>query len=241
MKIMLKNLFILNVFIALSGLPFREGWILEGNSFHSTMTLSVPVISQPQTRSDLDQDQQTECIQLEDGQLAILDKPCEKDSHILWVSPSTWQVTQAEISDLNWNGIPEVALLVWRTFTPWPVDAFLQHPGRIDDHHTKEGKSCHIILVEFQPKGNFSESWAGSALSRPISEFVISDPDNDNRSELITLESRYENFSKVADTLSIWEWSGFGFQLIARSSGHYGNLQTGFDINGMPVILVKEW
>jgi hypothetical protein len=227
--------------IALSGVPFHQAWTLEGNSLQVNTTFSVSIISQSQILADLNQDQFIECIHLGNGQLAILNNPCKKDSKVLWKSPSAWQITQAEISDLNRNGIPEVVLLAWRTFAPWPIDQYLLHPGRIDGHHTKEGKSCHIILIEYQPKGYFGESWAGSALFRPIKKFSILDLDNDGLSELITLENNYKNISQIADTLSAWKWNGFGFQLVARNSGHYKNLQAGYDVNGIPIILTSGW
>jgi hypothetical protein len=241
MRISFRSFLVLSIIIALSGIPFRQTWTLEGNSFHLNTTFSVFPISQPQLLGDLNQDQLMECIRLDNGQLAILSNPCKEDSEVLWKSPSTWLITQAEISDLNWNGIPEVVLLVWRTFTPWPIDQYLLHPGRIDEHHTKEGKSCHIILIEYQPMGYFGESWAGSALYRPVSKFSIADLDNDSQSEFITLENNYKNVHQFADTLSIWEWNGFGFQLVARNSGHYENMQTGYDINGIPAIFISGW
>jgi hypothetical protein len=241
MRIALKNIFILSMIIALSGIPFHQTWILEDNSLLVNKTLSVSTISQSQILANLNQDQFMECIHLVNGQLTILNNPCKRDSKVLWQSPSTWQITQAEISDLNWNGVPEVVILVWRTFAPWPIDQYLLHPGRIDGNHTKDGKSCHIVLIEYQPKGYFSESWAGSALFRPIKEFSILDFDNDSHSELITLENNYKDIGQIAETLSIWKWNGFGFQLVARNSGHYENLQTGYDKNGIPVISVSGW
>jgi hypothetical protein len=91
---------------------------------------------------DLNRDGKIEQVVLNDGIAEI-----QQSGVTLWVTPLGWDVIQAQISDLNLDGQPEVALLVWRDFTPWPIDAYLPVPGRIKDFHNHNGKSSHLILI----------------------------------------------------------------------------------------------
>ena len=93
---------------------------------------------------------------------------------IRWQSPGLWQIEQAQITDLNRDGFPEAALLVWRPFKPWPVDAWLPSGGRINDFHNSRGLSCHIILIGWY-QNSFRERWAGSALAEPVDRFAVGD------------------------------------------------------------------
>jgi hypothetical protein len=162
-----------------------------------------------------------------DGRLENLDfiastAIIQRNGEILWSSPPDWRVIQASISDFNNDDQPEVALLLWREFAPWPVDAYMLHAGRIDDFHDRHNQSCHLILIGWRGQA-FGEIWAGSALADPIVAFRAADLEGDGRHELIALEGDYTSSKLVAQSLTIWDWNGFGFTL--RWRGLEGNLQ----------------
>jgi hypothetical protein len=170
----------------------------------------------PTDQADLDGDGVAEHLALSDGHASIIssDRPA-------WTSPDGWQVAQASFTDLNHDGLPEVTLLVWRSFQPWPIDRYLPHGGRIQDFHNPDGMSCHLILIGWQ-RGAMRELWAGSAMADPVQSFAAADLDGDGRQELLALESRYEDPGDAPSrALTAWEWNGFGFTLLARHPGRF--------------------
>lgn len=133
-----------------------------------------------------------------------------------WSSPLEWQVSQAIWSDLNHDSNPELTLLVRRPFKPWPIDRLLPNGGRINAHQDTEGMSSHIIMIGWK-KDHWGEVWAGSALARPVNQFVIADIDNDGHDELVTAESMYDYVDPSGySSLAVWDWDGFGFELVSR-------------------------
>jgi len=171
--------------------------------------------------ADLDGDGHDEDIVYENGRLEIFSQGL-----IVWDSPQEWEIVQAEIADLNRDDVPEVALLVWREFSPWPIDAYIPHPGRIQDFHDRENKSCHLILIGFS-QGSYRELWAGSALAGPLLGFTSVDLNQDGYQELIALESRYNAHFLESTSLTVWEWNGFGFTLLSRGpQGYFLSLTT---------------
>jgi len=177
----------------------------------------LPVLELSQ--ADLDQDGQEELLHLTGGRAALCgDVLC---LHPLWQSPQTWQVKQARFTNLNRDGVIEVVLLVWRPFKPWPVDRYLLHGGRINSFHNAQGYSCHVILIGWH-NGKYRELWAGSALAEPVHAFAAADLDGDGSQELVALESNYDDPpGKPAHALTVWEWNGFGFTLLARAPGAF--------------------
>lgn len=157
-------------------------------------------------------------LRLARGRAALLDE----SGAPFWQSPAEWEVRQAAFSDLNRDGQTELALLVWRAFEPWPIDRYLPHGGRIDSFHDAAGRSCHLILIG-QPSGSHAgegrlrEVWAGSALAEPLLAFSAVDLDGDGWQELAALEGAYDaEPGAAAQSLTAWEWNGFGFTLLAR-------------------------
>jgi hypothetical protein len=144
------------------------------------------------------------------------------DGKVLWQSPDEWRVSEAEIADLNHDGIYEVVLLVWRAFQPWPVDEILPYGGRIESHQNHEGQSCQLILIGWQ-RDDYREIWAGSALANPISNVMVADLDGDGLMELAALENDYDAKQKGGQ-LTIWRWIGFGFSLLDRSESRWERL-----------------
>jgi len=188
----------------------------------------VPLVS-----ADFDGDRQPETLSLSDGRAVIFSA-----GQIRWQSPPNWQVRQAEIADLNRDGLPEAVLLVWRPFKPWPVDRWLSSGGRINGFHDSAGNSCHLILIGWQ-KDTFRERWAGSALAEPLKSFAVADLAGDGKQVLIALEAEYDDLpSAPARQLKIWEWNGFGFSLVTTLEESFGQLALVQAPNGQNLILL---
>lgn len=185
---------------------------------------SAEPITNPQS-ADLNGDGKQECLAWTGSTLKITD--C--GSRAFWQSPSDWQVKEAQITDLNRDGIAEAALLVWRPFQPWPIDRFLPSGGRIKDFHDKNGLSCHVILIGWARQG-FQEVWAGSALIRPVSQLHAADLDGDGQQELAALEGTYDAPS-AGGGLTVWQWRGFGFVLMDKNEGSYHQIRVIRDVN----------
>lgn len=169
-----------------------------------------------QTSDDFDQDGIAETLTLTRGHATI-----ETGDEVHWQSPEMWQIQQAQITDLNGDGFPEAALLVWRPFKPWPVDAWLPNGGRINNFHDSRGLSCHIILIGWY-RNSFRERWAGSALAEPVNRFAVADLRGDGRQYLITLEGKYDDLpSAPSRNLKVWEWNGFGFTVVSKLPGSF--------------------
>lgn len=157
--------------------------------------------------ADLDGDGHVECVLLSSDSAKISN--CS--NQVLWQSPRGWLVKQVFISDLNRDGKPEASLLVWRSFSPWPIDGFLPFGGRIKNFHDQKGLSCHLILIGWNGK-SYIEKWAGSALIRPVEQLYAVDLDGDGEQELVGLEGEYDS-PIPGGTLTIWRWRSFGFVL----------------------------
>ena len=197
--------------------PVRlEAWSYASGQFKPA---TLPAQGQPLVsphQADLDNDGLLEKLALADRRALIV-----SSGKTIWTSPDGWQVVQASFTDLNHDGRPEVALLVWRSFQPWPIDRYLPHGGRIRDFHNSDDLSCHLVLIGWQ-RGAYRELWAGSALADPIRSLTAADVDGDGRQELLALESRYNDpFYVPSRALTAWEWNGFGFTLLARHPGKF--------------------
>ena len=120
----------------------------------------------PEVRAaDIDLDTHLEVILLDGGKVSLCeDSACDKPE---WQSPSNWRVKQAAFTELNRDGHPELALLVWRPFEPWPIDRYLVKGGRINTFQDKEGNSCHLILIGWR-ENSYRELWAGSAMAGKV-------------------------------------------------------------------------
>jgi hypothetical protein len=203
---------------------------LTTTRFPASATPLTPVIT-----ADLEPDGETESVALAAGRAAIT-----RAGQTLWESPATWRVTQVAITDLNQDAQLEVALLVWRPFAPWPIDSYLPHPGRISGFHDSRGQSCHLILIGWHQQ-MYTELWAGSAMADPLTAFATADLDGDGREELAALESRYDG-SGPARFVTVWEWNGFGFTLVARGpEGRYVGLMPLRDPSGVNRLLVSRF
>jgi len=187
----------------------------------------------PLMQTDLDGNGSPETLSMTGGKLSIY-----SSADIVWQSPQAWQIVQAAISDLNHDKKPEVTLLLWRAFQPWPVDQWLPNGGRIAEYHNDEGQSCHIILIGWM-HGGYRELWAGSAMADPITSFAVADLNGNNTQELVALEARYTELRFApARTLKVWEWNGFGFTVVFSMDGMFNNMVLTQAIDGRILILV---
>jgi hypothetical protein len=184
----------------------------------SAILPSSPV--DPPKQADLDADGSSETVSLVGRRVVIASGGIPA-----WVSPEAWQVRSASLADLNHDRRWEVALLVWRPFQPWPIDRFLPYGGRINEFQDIDGLSCHLILVGWAGD-TYREVWAGSALAQPLLSIAAADLNGDGWQELIALESDYNTVQhETASALTIWEWNGFGFDLIERQPGRFRSME----------------
>jgi len=215
-------------FITLWGVSpsYVNTWAFNGKNLQLAPAMPwlnpVPPIQQ----ADPNHDGQPECLALHSDQAQLYPGSCPAagSSAVLWQSPPQWQVLQADFTDLNRDGSPEITLLVQRPFQPWPIDRFLPNGGRIEDFHDAGGQSCHLILVGWK-HGKYQEVWAGSALVDPLRSFAAADLDGNSWQELVVLEGSYaDSPDQPAHVLSIWEWNGFGFSVLDRVNGEFHKL-----------------
>lgn len=203
-------LFTIAAFMLITPAPIHA-WEWKDAMLKRVSLPSVLQTVETKTSADFDFDGIPDTLILIDGHATI-----KTEDRIRWQSPQAWRVTQAQIADLNRDGQPEVALLVWRPFRPWPVDAWLPNGGRIRSFHDSKGESCHIILIGWK-RDAFRELWAGSALAEPIKAFAAVDLTESGRQYLVALESEYDDLPVApARRLKVWEWNGFGFTVVNK-------------------------
>lgn len=202
----------------------REGWAL------APIQAARPPV--PLLESDLDSDGDPEGIVLRDGHLAV-----QRSGEILWATAEEWEVLEVQITDLNRDGLPEVTMLVWRPFQPWPIDTWLPHGGRIAGFHDSENRSCHIILWGWAGD-RYRELWAGSALAEPLVSFFAADWDGDGFQELLAVETGYDR-RPMGTAVSLWSWNGFGFTLIDRYTAEFGGFGFLIDGDSRPSVLLE--
>jgi hypothetical protein len=204
----------------------RDVFIQELPSLHLTQ-IGLP------DSGDLDGDGSNERLVLLNNHLEIISQ-----NQIAWLSPSSWQVMQAGITDINADRQLEAILLLWRPFRPWPVDRWLPHGNLIASFHDADGFSCHIILVSWKGEA-YGEMWAGSPMAEPVKSFSVADLDGDSLQELITLQGSYSHSrSAPAHALQVWEWNGFGFSSVSSLQGSYEMIVPVQDLHDRIMILV---
>lgn len=185
-----------------------------------------------ETSTDFDDDDVPEILTLAEGRATI-----QTEGQTRWQSTEAWRVEQAQIADLNHDGLPEAVLLVWRQFKPWPVDMWLPNGGRISSFHNANGDSCHIILIGWK-QGAFREVWAGSAMAAPIYSFVVADLAGNGKQYLVALEGKYDDpLSAPARRLKVWEWNGFGFTVVNELEGSFSLITPAQTETGRVLIL----
>ena len=149
--------------------------------------------------ADLDGDGQPETVTLEGGRLQVR----SPGGTLAWESPSAWLVVDAALGDPDWDGRPDLVAIFWKA----DEDGVLR---------------SHPFLIR-QNGGRYEEVWGGSAVSEPIWEVEVADLNGDRRDELVVLAMAPDGSGQ---TLSVWEWHGWGFSQEWRSEpGDYENLR----------------
>ena len=150
--------------------------------------------------ADLDGDGRPEAVTLEGGRLLVR----SSDGLLAWESPLSWLVVDAALGDPDWDGRPDLVAIFWKA----DEDGVLR---------------SHPFLIR-QNGGRYEEVWGGSAVSEPIWEVEVADLNGDGRDELVVLAVTPEG---AGQTLSVWEWHGWGFSQDWRSAPpNYENLRT---------------
>ena len=107
----------------------------------------------------------------------------------------------------TWSGIP-------RRWKPWKmmtgdVDGDGKHDIILGVHKKTRfmpfEHNC-LFVWGFDGKGA-TKKWLGSSLSKPFSDFLIANVDDDKEDELIALETRRDG----RKCLVVYSWIGFGF------------------------------
>ena len=209
-----------------------RAWNLSGSELLPIALANDIQITEPSSSVDFDGDGIDETAELVNRQVIV-----RSGGQVRWESPKVWQVYQAQVADLNNDNLPEIILLVWRPFKPWPVDTWLPNGGRIGKFHNPAGMSCHMILIGWNGS-SFRERWAGSAMAEPVKAFAVADLAGNGKQLLVTLESKYEEPpSAPSQTLKVWEWNGFGFSVVSQVSGAFNQLAIARDSNGRLLII----
>jgi len=216
--------------------PARVEWFAYGQGLERTYPISSLSPLTPAMTADLDGNGLPDSVVLA-NQTARL----EENGRMLWQSPPDWQVRQAAFTDLNRDGMAELALLVWRPFEPWLVDRMLPRGGRIDTFHDAAGQSSQVILIGWKLDA-YREVWAGSPLVDPLQIFYAVDLDGDGFQELAALEGRYNDQPGTpAWSLSLWDWNGFGFSLAERLEGSFTVVRPLQSPAGKNYLLVQQF
>ncbi len=194
-------------------------WTLDSSGFHFGHLAAKSSLVPLRREGDLDGNGLSDSLLLENGHLNIWSR-----SKNLWSSPSSWNVLQALIADLNHDGMLEAVLLVTRQFQPWPVDVWLPNGGRIDGFRDSRGFSSHIILIGWDGE-SFRELWAGSAMAEPAKQITVARLDGYG-DVLVSLEGRYgDTVARPARKVKLWEWNGFGFSLVSSMDGNFRRME----------------
>ncbi|SMC34466.1 hypothetical protein [Papillibacter cinnamivorans] len=113
---------------------------------------------------------------------------------------------KVQLGDVNGDGINEVSICVYKTTKFHPVLA--KRPFFFD-----------------LKNGNLIPFWLGSRLSRPFDDYILRDLDGDGADEIISIEE-LENGGRV---LALYNWRGFGFEMLTESKEYDGTLRFAYD------------
>lgn len=104
---------------------------------------------------------------------------------------------KVQAGDINGDGLPEIALCVYKTAKFHPVPA--KRPFFYD-------------LAD----GGLEPVWLGSRLARPFADYRLADMDGDGIDEIVSIEW-LEDGDQV---MAVYDWKGFGFEVKCVSDGN---------------------
>lgn len=133
--------------------------------------------------------------------------PPEKIRHSIELSGI--KPIKVQLGDVNGDGVNEIAICVYKTAKFHPVMA---------------KRPFFFNLVD----GNLIPVWLGSRLSRPFDDYVLYDIDADAVDEIISVE-QLENGKRV---IAVYNWKGFGFEMLTQSEEFDGELCFDLSITG---------
>jgi hypothetical protein len=174
-------------------------------------------------------------VTLQDGVVQV-----SRGSDLLWSSDPSWDVRRVMAADLDNDGLLEVALVIWKSFSREP-DVFYDTFGFLSPW--EEGSLRNQLFLYGWRDGAWKPLWCSSPLADPIGELAVGDVDADGKNELVVLEGSYTDTPDQAiGHVAVWRWNGWGFTLQWRGTdGAYEHL-TLRDVtgDGMVEILLRE-
>lgn len=130
------------------------------------------------------------------GLVTVYDGHTEADPVVWQNEADDWYVQHMVSGDPNRDGRIEVLLLLWKP-------------------DTDGVRRSHPFLVGWRG-GRYRVIWGGSATPLPMQDLAVGDLNGDGWAELMVLEGGHAP-GDLAQTVSIWRWHGWGFQLEWRS------------------------
>lgn len=140
-----------------------------------------------QIEVDLDSDGKLESIVLDSKYPKSLQ--IRQNAKLKWQGvPAKWKPWKLDIADVDGDGVKEIVIGVFKS------TKFFSKPH-----------NC-LFIYGWNGKKAFPK-WLGSSLSRPFTEFMFADLDNQKGDELIAMETTL----KGKKSISVYKWNGFGF------------------------------
>ena len=173
--------------------------------------------------ADLDLDGKAERIDLNAGRENTLQ--IRRGKRLLWQGvPAAWNPWKIEIADVDGDGRSEIIVGVFKA--------------------TKFFTAPHNCLFIYEFSGETAlPKWLGSSLSRPFTDFIFADLDNEAGDELIAMETTLEKRKGV----SVYHWNSFGFTLARRRgewlSAKILGLEKGMiliEADGQQILITKD-
>lgn len=154
---------------------------------------------------DINKNGSEEIISLKEGKVTITEQ-----SELLWESPSEWWIDDVAVSDINQDGMVEINFSVWKAgnFGSSKPSWVVENDMSVRNHFFV----FNLVGKDMKPL------WQSSNLERPNCKFLITDVDNDQKNDLVTLEGDYNDSGDcVGKFVAVWKWNGWGFSNQWRS------------------------
>lgn len=165
-------------------------------------------------------------LELEKGMLSIYQK-----NKIIWQTPSDYKVDSVSVADITNSGEKTINFSLWKSHNFGNSKPFWIKNDKTNPHN-------HFFIYHYID-GKFKPIWGSSNLDQPNCKFVVRDINYDGKNELITLEGKYQDYPNChGKDLAIWQWNGWGFNNLWRSSnGKFSDFKIE-KINNQNVIFV---